>query len=494
MAVSSDGRYLVSGAADQTVRLWETASGRPLMTLFYGTDAEWVAWTEEGFYAASPGGEKYVGYHLNRGEDRAADYVRVDQVGKLFYRPDLVTKKIQGGFDDEIRAELARIGNINQVVASGLPPKVRILSQPAALRHRTDLDLEIEIEDQGGGIGTIEYRLNGTVRELPENVRDYAKGRANRVDRFTLRIPVTLVDGRNTIEVKASNRSEQIVSTPARFVQQVKDPLAGKPSLYVLAIGISTYYDSALDLAFAHRDAEEIAAQLQRRGRGLFRSVHLTTLVNEQAKTDGIREHFKKLEKQIQSSDVFVLYLAGHGITEKGRYHFLPWELDFGNRQMLIDGSISAEDLAELLKSIPALKSLVLLDTCYAAAFAEEAKLIAFLTRGNIEQKTAIDRLMRATGSAFIAASRKQAIEGYEDHGVFTHALLNGLKGEADRSGAGYGAINISELAAFVRGAVPGITEKRYGYRQVPMFMMVGDPFPIGCREGFDGAGCRQNP
>jgi WD40 repeat protein len=494
VAVSPDGRYLVSGAADQTARLWEAASGRALMTLFYGSDGEWVAWTEEGFYAASPGGEKYVGYHLNRGADRAADYVRVEQVGKLFYRPDLVAKKIQGGFEDEIRAELARIGDIDRVIASGLPPKVRILTEPAALLHRTDLDLEIEIEDQGGGIGPIEYRLNGTVLELPEKVRDYAKGRANRVNRFKLRLPVTLVDGRNEIEVKAENRSGQIVSTPARLIQQARDPLAGEPSLYVLAIGISRYYDSALDLAFAHNDAQEIAAQLQRRGRGLFKSVHLTTLVNEQAKTETIREKFRKLGNKIQRSDVFVLYLAGHGITEQGNYHFLPWELDYGNRQMLIEGSLSSEVLTELLKGIPALKTLVILDTCYAAAYGEEANLIAYLSRGNIEQKTAIDRLMRATGRAFIAASRRQAIEGYENHGVFTHALLKGLKGKADHPGEGYGTINISELAEFVRGTVPGITNQRYGYRQVPMFMMFGDPFPIGCQEGFDGVGCRRNP
>ena len=66
VAVSPDGRLLVSSSADQTIRLWEVATGKPLMTLFYGTDQEWVAWTPEGFFAASASGAKYVGYHLNR--------------------------------------------------------------------------------------------------------------------------------------------------------------------------------------------------------------------------------------------------------------------------------------------------------------------------------------------------------------------------------------------------------------------------------------------
>ena len=201
------------------------------------------------------------------------------------------------------------------------------------------------------------------------------------------------------------------------------------------------------------------------------------------------------MEGQIKTNDVFVLFIAGHGITAEGRYHFLPYELDYANRQMLVDGSISSEHHAVLLKSIAALKSLIILDTCYAAAFAEDENLLAyFKSRGEIEQKTAIDRLMRATGRAVIAASRRQAIEGHEGHGVFTHTLLRGLRGEADRSGSGYVAITIDELAAFTREEVPKITFERYGYRMVPMRQISGDPFPIGCREGFDGVGCKQNP
>ena len=33
VAVSPDSRLLVSGSADQTIRLWKVATGKPLMTL-----------------------------------------------------------------------------------------------------------------------------------------------------------------------------------------------------------------------------------------------------------------------------------------------------------------------------------------------------------------------------------------------------------------------------------------------------------------------------
>ena len=70
VAVSPDSLFLVSGSSDQTVKLWEINSGKLLLTIFQGTDKEWVAWTPEGYYTASLNGDKYVGWHINRGTGR----------------------------------------------------------------------------------------------------------------------------------------------------------------------------------------------------------------------------------------------------------------------------------------------------------------------------------------------------------------------------------------------------------------------------------------
>jgi len=42
---SPDGRYFVSGSDDQTVRLWNLKTRELIVTLFNGTDGEWVLWT-----------------------------------------------------------------------------------------------------------------------------------------------------------------------------------------------------------------------------------------------------------------------------------------------------------------------------------------------------------------------------------------------------------------------------------------------------------------
>ncbi len=113
---------------------------------------------------------------------------------------------------------------------------------------------------------------------------------------------------------------------------------------------------------------------------------------------------------------------------------------------------------------------------------------------GGMEEKTAVERLMRATGRAFLTATteRQQAIEGYEGHGAFTHVLLEGMRGKADRPGEGLGEISIDELYSFLKKHLPKITKEKWGYEQIPMRSIHGDSFPIVCSEGFDKPGCKK--
>jgi WD40 repeat protein len=85
VAVSPDARLLVSGGDDQTMRLWNLATRELVVTLFYAREGEWVMWTPQGYYASSPGGDALVGWHINRGPDKAADFVTARQLRQHFF-------------------------------------------------------------------------------------------------------------------------------------------------------------------------------------------------------------------------------------------------------------------------------------------------------------------------------------------------------------------------------------------------------------------------
>jgi uncharacterized caspase-like protein len=139
--------------------------------------------------------------------------------------------------------------------------------------------------------------------------------------------------------------------------------------------------------------------------------------------------------------------------------------------------------LQQWLAAIPARKSVMLLDTCQAGAFSSALpgigdQLLA-MRGGDLGSKAAIDRLMRATGRATLAATneRQFALAGHQGHGVFTWALLRGLEGAGDRDNDHQ--IGIDELAGYVDQEVPRITLKKWGYEQLPMFQMRGNAFPL---------------
>lgn len=378
VAPSPDGRLLVSGSADQTVKLWEIASGKLLLTIFHGNDGEWVAWTEDGFYTASAKGDAYVGYHINRGADKAADYVGLDQIGQHFYRPDLVAKTVQGGHEREIAAELARIGSIDQLIANGLPPEVRVLNASGETSNERNFTLEVALKPLSGGIGTIRYFVNGaeiastTARsgEAPPGTR--RSGVIKDDERYAAK-PLTLPDGDNTVTVIACNKNNSICSRGTQLTRSVHDPQSKQPSLHILAVGISSYRDRDLNLKFAANDAQTLSQRLQQQAQGLYRNVHTpVTLVNENATIEKIEKAFADIAKRVEPNDVFVLFMAGHGMAWQGDYHFIPWDAVYENSEALIQASLSQQKLADLLKRIPTAKSLIVLDSCSAGQFATD--------------------------------------------------------------------------------------------------------------------------
>ena len=163
-------------------------------------------------------------------------------------------------------------------------------------------------------------------------------------------------------------------------------------------------------------------------------------------------------------------------------HHFAPVDLRYYNEDSIREQCITQERLQEWLSMIQARKTLVLLDTCHSGSFVSAPQ-----TR-SISQKTAIDKLTRATGRAVIsgASSSQAALEGYEGHGVFTYGVLRALARADKEHGNRDGVVTTTELAAYVGDEIPRMTMERWLYEQVPQMNLLGTGFPLGAAAGRD--------
>ncbi|MBD5438818.1 MAG: hypothetical protein HDR37_09705 [Treponema sp.] len=390
------------------------------------------------------------------------DVIGIDQVYDTYYRPDLVAAKMRG---EDISAYASSV-RLASLVRSGRAPVVSLLDIPAESSGR-DMTFDISVRNTGGGIGAVNLLLNGKAIRLSDGVTA-ADG-----DTISFRHTVTLQNGNNTLEAFALNGAG-LVESVRSSAQVVWRGATEKPDLYVLTAAVNRYRDKSLWLNYAVPDAQSVAAGFQKQKSGLYRNVHISQLNDGEVTKEKLAAEFSRLSEHIRADDVFVFFVSGHGTTyDDGDYYYLPSDFRYTSKDSIPNGGISKNDLLANLSKIKAGKTLVMLDTCNSGAFLSDSN------KRGLSEKTAIDRLTRATGHATLAASSdtQSAMEGYNGHGVFTYVFLEGIAGAADSDGDGY--VTLNELSTFVEREVPERSYEKWGYEQVPQKDLRRQDFPI---------------
>ena len=130
------GELVLTADADGTLHWYRWSDGKELLALFVDRESKaWVAWTPQGYYSASPGGEELIGWHVNRGYEQPSDFFSAARFRDTYARPDIVERVL----DTLDEAEAVRLANAARpgktpparAIAEQLPPVVTILS-PAA--------------------------------------------------------------------------------------------------------------------------------------------------------------------------------------------------------------------------------------------------------------------------------------------------------------------------------------------------------------------------
>ena len=472
IAPGADPRHLLISGSDGAVRIYDVEKGELLASLVVDAEGEWLVLTPEGFFSASS--PKAAGMlSIVRG----TEVIGIEQLYQSLYRPDLVQQKLAGDPKGLVREASAKL-DLKRLLDSGAVPRVEFNSLRSGDIAQAELiTVEADVADQGGGIGRVEWRLNG----VTIGVVDGSERGALPFNRQAggLRQEIYLDQGENVIEVVAYNRQNLVASIPTRVkIVRPSGIVIKRPRLFILAIGVNDYFDSRFALKYAVPDARKLIDALKESGRGIYEDeVEVVGLFDADVSIEKIDAAFTALAPKVKPNDVFVFFGAGHGVTHDGRYFFLPRDFRFQTTDSYAQSAIGQDKWQAWFAKIAARKALLIFDTCESGTLTEDTSLAG--ARGGLQQAAAIGRLIQATGRLWLtaAAGDKPAREGHHGHGVFTYALLDAL-GRGDRNGNDL--IEISEIVGHIDAVVPDISEKRWGQRQVPQRSVVGNDFPLG--------------
>ena len=462
--ISGDGNLIVTSLGDGTIRWYRMTDGRELLALFvHAQDLRWVAWTPKGYFTASPGGEDFIGWHINRDWDQTADFFPGSRFRDKFYRPDIV-KLVLKKFDENraIREanRVAKRKDSEEDILQRLPPVINIIGPGNNSEFRQkQVDLEYSLRSPSGlEVTKVDVLLDG--RPLPDvqlaNLRVPARGQSGK-----LSIPLPDRD----VQIALIARTSKAVSEPAKIAlkwsgspPKPKVPEFAKPKLYALLIGVSNYQDENFRLRYAAKDAIDVSQALKKQEGGVYREVVTKILTDQDATAGNIRDGLDWLEQEVTHRDVGLLFLAGHGITDlKQRFYYLPVD---GNPEKLRRTAIPQSDIQDAISSLPG-KVLMFIDACHSASGLRSSTQTRGLSL--LDVTAVVNELSSAENGVVMFASSTGRQLSIEDdrwqNGAFTEALLEGLNGQADYSKDS--VVSVGELDLWLSERVKVLTDKK---------------------------------
>lgn len=226
-----------------------------------------------------------------------------------------------------------------------------------------------------------------------------------------------------------------------------------KPQLHILAVGVSDYTQADLKLQNAAKDATDFVNTIKGLGLQQYDRLASATLLTDAEATDrNIKRNLSQLVNKVNQGDVIMLFFSGHGAKEGGDTYFLSVNAESND---LFSSSVNFDDIKTAARRMKDKKCriIIFMDACHSGSL--------------YGQKSTVENYALSEPGiiGFYSSTENQKSNESEKwkNGIFTKALLEGLKGAAADT---EGNITLDLLESYIRNKV----RKETNGTQMPIF------------------------
>ncbi len=229
-------------------------------------------------------------------------------------------------------------------------------------------------------------------------------------------------------------------------------------STRVLVIGVGEYNDpSVIQLTGALKDAKAFSEAITRTGENPSINLLLNPTLT------GLKVNIFEWARKSEPGETLILYYSGHGYSIDNDTYLIPSDVE--TRYIKDTAYNFTTGLKSISTDIRAKDVLIIIDACYSGSLVNDDRP---LTNAKIKEGT-IEEIAKDKGYVFLLSSRSDETskERPEGGGQFTHYLLKGIEGEANRDNDD--KITVKEVYDYLREEVRKATSNN----QTPV--MVGE-------------------
>jgi WD40 repeat protein/uncharacterized caspase-like protein len=456
LTFNSDGKLLVSGSSDASMKLWDVPAGKELASLFSMDQQDWLVLTPDGLFDGSPAAWNQI---LWRFSSNLFDVAPVELFFNDYYHPGLLADLYAGkrpvapqniAQKDRRQPILKLAVNEAQVAA-------------AQIRSRT-IGVKVEVSQAPAGAQDVRLFRNGALVKVWRG--DVLQGQS----RVVLEAQIPIVAGPNRLNAYAFNR-DNVKSADASVTVTGNDSLKQAGTLYVLAVAVNKYANPQFDLRYAVADATEFAGELQRQEVKLknYDRTEIISIQDSRATKANIMGALTSLAARVKPEDAVVVYYAGHGTAQQNQFYLIPHDLGYtGTRnridatalQTILTRSISDRELERAFEGVDAGQFLLVIDACNSGQALEAAEK----RRGPMNSR-GLAQLAYEKGMYVLTAAQsyQAAMEAAKlGHGYLTYALVEeGLKTSAADTQPADGQVFLKEWLDYATQRVPQMQEEK---------------------------------